>query len=100
MTQKIHQLKEQAYRLAGVQTTKALKKMHDALSKLDMRLKASWVRAIEVLENLAQGVPVWDGNKDSVDTTINQLLDYQSQLMNEMTDAALNQASVIEEFLL
>jgi hypothetical protein len=100
MATKIQQLKEQAYRLAGVKTTQALKKVHDALSHLDMRLKASWVRAIEVLENLTHGIPVWDGNKDSVDATIEQLLNYQSQLMNEMCEVALNQVSINEEFLL
>lgn len=100
MAKKIQQLKEQAYRLAGVKTTKALKSVHNAIAQLDMRLKKSWVRTIEILENLAQGIPTWDGNTESIDTTINKLLDYQSQLMSEMSDVALNQISVVEEFLL
>jgi prophage DNA circulation protein len=95
---KLSQLKQQAYRLAGVTTTGALKQKHEALSRLDMRYKASWERVIDVLENVAQGIPVWDGKADSVDATIHNLLDYQAQLMEDACEIGLNQISINQEF--
>lgn len=97
---KLSHLKQQAYRLAGVTTTLELKGKYDALSKLDMRYKASWERAIEVLENIAQGIPVWDGNAASVDETIHKLLDYQAQLMDAACEIGLNQIEMNKEFIL
>ncbi|PZD73659.1 hypothetical protein C1752_02064 [Acaryochloris thomasi RCC1774] len=94
------QLKQQAYRLAGVKTTSALKKKHSALSTLDMRRKASWVRAIELLENIAQGIPVWDGAADSIDGTLHKLLDFQDQLVEEICEISLNQIAANKEFIL
>lgn len=99
-TVKLQQLKEQTYRLAGVTTTKALKLKHPSFASLDMRRKKSWIRAIEVLENLAQGIPVWDGNPDSVDETIHKLLDFQDQLVEGMCEIGLNQMAANKEFIL
>lgn len=100
MSANIKQLKAQAFRLAGVNTTKALKKIHAGIAGLDMRLKISWIRAIEILENLSKGIPTWDGDQDTLDSTITKLFDFQEKLVSEISEIALDQISVNQEFIL
>ncbi|MBD1874072.1 hypothetical protein H6F75_11295 [Nodosilinea sp. FACHB-131] len=46
----INDLKARAYELAGVTTTQQLKAKYAAIDQLNLRLKASWQKAIAVLE--------------------------------------------------
>jgi hypothetical protein len=100
MSLKLSQLKTQAFRLSGVQSTKALKKLHGSIAALDMRLKKSWIRVIEILENLSYGVPVWDESPDTLDSTINRLLDFQGGLVEDMGEIGLNLTALNQEFIL
>ena len=98
MDLKLPQLKAQAFRISGVSTTKALKKLHGSIAVLDMRLKASWKRVIEILENLSSGIPVWNNAAETLDDAIANLLDYQDTLVAEMASIGLNAIAANQEF--
>lgn len=47
---KLTEIKEKVYALAGVNSTSELKKLHLALKHLDFRRKASWQKALNLLD--------------------------------------------------
>jgi hypothetical protein len=100
MKPKIKQLKEQAYRIANVKSTNSLKRVHKAIAKLDLRLITSWIRTIEILRNLSDSIPIWDGSTETLDGAFDDLLKHQSKLVDDMNEIALNQISFSEEFAL
>ncbi|MCP9838327.1 hypothetical protein KBY84_12570 [Cyanobium sp. N.Huapi 1H5] len=56
----ITELKREVLTLAGVSSTRELKRTNQDLRHLDFRLKASWGTALEVLQQAAAAYPDWD----------------------------------------
>jgi hypothetical protein len=56
----ITELKREALALAGVSSTRELKRTNQDLRHLDFRLKASWGTALQVLQQAAVAYPDWD----------------------------------------
>jgi hypothetical protein len=56
----ITELKREVLTLAGVSSTRELKRTNQDLRHLDFRLKASWRTALEVLQQAAAAYPDWD----------------------------------------
>ena len=55
-------LKRQVLGLAGVSSTRELKRTNVDLHHLDFRLKASWRSALEVLQQAAAAMDHWESN--------------------------------------
>ena len=56
----ITELKREVLTLAGVSSTRELKRTNQDLRHLDFRLKASWRSALEMLQQAAAAYPDWD----------------------------------------
>jgi DNA repair ATPase RecN len=56
---KLHELKAQVFELAKVETTQQLKANYAALRSLDMRRKASWEKALSILEPTDPEFQAW-----------------------------------------
>ena len=78
---KLPELRKEVYRLAEVATTKQLKAKYADIKTLDMRYKASWIKALEQLKEQAK-TQTETKNRDSEKLNAKENVDFESWLNN------------------
>lgn len=100
---KFQELKAKVYELAKVSTTKQLKANYKEIKTLDMRQKASWEKALTVIQNQQSEFETWLENppeeyKDlfSDITDASQKYDQKSAETKQLAQEVLSMANSLE----
>ncbi len=93
----IAELKREVLALAGVSSTRELKRTNPDLRHLDFRLKASWRTALEVLQQAAAAYPDWDTNPPEEFRELFSAIDQASEAYGQSIDEGLRLSAQLQQ---
>lgn len=93
----ITELKREVLALAGVSSTRELKRSNRDLGHLDFRLKASWHSALEVLQQAAAAYPDWDTQPPEEFRELFAAIDQASEAYGQSIDEGLRLSAQLQK---
>ncbi|AFY27403.1 hypothetical protein [Cyanobium gracile] len=93
----ITELKREVLALAGVSSTRELKRTNQDLRHLDFRLKASWCTALEVLQQAAAAYPDWDTHPPEEFRELFAAIDQASEAYGQSIDEGLRLSARLQQ---
>lgn len=90
-------LKREVLALAGVSSTRELKRTNQDLRHLDFRLKASWCTAREVLQRAAAAYPDWDTQPPEEFRELFAAIDQASEAYGQSIDEGLRLSARLQQ---
>ncbi len=93
----ITDLRREVLLLAGASSTRELKRTNQDLRHLDFRLKASWLQALEVLQQAAAAYPDWDTHPPEQFRELFAAIDQASEAYGQSIDEGLRLSAQLQQ---
>ncbi|MCP9932649.1 hypothetical protein KBZ08_01840 [Cyanobium sp. Candia 9D4] len=93
----INELKREVLTLAGVSSTRELKRTNQDLRHLDFRRKASWRTALEVLQQAAAAYPDWEAQPPEEFRELFAAIDEASEAYGQSIEEGLRLSAQLQK---